>query len=73
MHKESNHGIKQTFHNLILGFEFDIERHTEILQTMEEEVDTIKCGQCEFKSCSEGKPVMHEQNIHSNLGQPNQG
>ena len=52
MHKESNPGIKQTFQNHMLGFEFDIERHTEILKTMEEEVDTIKCRQCEFKSCS---------------------
>ena len=36
-----DHNLKETMQNLVLGFEFDIRRHVEILQTMGDEINTI--------------------------------
>ena len=63
-HKETEHNLKQTMVNLILGFECDIEKHVEVLKTMGEEEETIKCDQCEYKTHSEGRLIIHENNTH---------
>ena len=44
MHKEEDHKIKQTFVNLVLGFESDIQNHIEVLKAMDDEIDIIKCN-----------------------------
>jgi hypothetical protein len=51
--------------NFVFGFEFDVRRHVEILEKMGEEIDTIKCKKCDYKTVSEGKLTLHEQTNHS--------
>ena len=67
MHKERDHNLKQTFQNLVLGYECDIGSHLEVLKPMEEPIDTVKCAECDFKSCSEGKVEMHKVEYHEEL------
>ena len=55
MHKEKDHNIKQTFQNLVLGYEYDVNSHIEVLKPMEEPIDIINCRKCNYKCCSEGK------------------
>ena len=50
--------------NLVLGFESNIQRHVEILKTIGDEIDTIDCSKCDFKTLSEGKLKMHENTNH---------
>ena len=67
MHKERDHNIKQTFQNLLLGYECDLQSHIEVLKPMEEPIDTINCTECDFKSCSIGKIEMHKVEHHQEL------
>ena len=46
-----DHNLKETFLNIVLGFEFDLRKHIEVLEAMGEDVHKIKCGQCEYKTC----------------------
>ena len=67
IHKERDHSIKQTFQNLILGYECDLQSHIEVLKPMEEPIDTFKCTECDLKLCSEGKIEMHKVEHHQEL------
>ena len=73
MHKEKDHQIKQTFQNLVLGYESDLRDHIEVLKPMEESIDTIKCDECDHKTCSEGKLEMHKNECHEQLDYTYQG
>ena len=61
--------IKTTFQNLVLGYECDIKSHIEVLKPMDEPIDTIKCSECDYKTCSEGKLEMHKVEHHEELYQ----
>jgi hypothetical protein len=67
MHKEKDHRIKQTFQNLVIGYEIDFQGHVEVLKPMDEPIDTLKCSKCEYKSCSDGKIEMHKTEYHQEL------
>ena len=67
LHQERVHKIKQTFQNLVLGYECDLKSHIEVLIPMEEEIDNLNCTECDFKSCTEGKIEMHKTEYHEEL------
>ena len=62
-----DHKIKQTFQNLVLGYECDFQGHVEVLKPMDEPIDTLKGSKCEYKSCSDGKIEMHKTEYHQEL------
>ena len=64
---ERDHKIKQTFQNLVLGYECDFQGHVEVLKPMDEPIDTLKDSECEYKSCSDGKIEMHKTEYHQEL------
>ena len=64
MHKVKDHNLKETFQNIVLGFEFDLERHIQVLTAMGEDINTKKCDECEYKTSSDGKLQMHRTNNH---------
>lgn len=63
-HKVTNHHIKETNQNIILGYEFDMQRHVKVLEAMEVGLDTFKCQECVFKTHSEGKFTLHKLTTH---------
>ena len=63
-HKVSNHNTKETKQNIILGYEFDMQRHVTVLEAMEEGLDKFKCAQCSFRTHSEGKFTLHKLTTH---------
>ena len=58
-HKVSNHKSKETKQNIILGYEFDMQRHLKVLELMEEGLHKFKCEECDFATHSEGKFTLH--------------
>ena len=50
-----DHKLKETFPNLVLGYEIDLQKHLEVFQAMNEEMYTTDCDECEYEACSEGK------------------
>ena len=63
-HRVEDHKLKDSFQNLVLGYEIDLKKHIEVLQAMGEETHTSKCDKCEFKASGEGKLEMHKNNNH---------
>ena len=66
-HKKREHNLKQTFQNLVLVYKCDNKSHLEILEPMEKPIDTVKCAECDFKLCKEGKYEMHNVEYHEQL------
>ena len=63
-HRVEDHKLKETFQNMLLGYEIDLQKHIEVLQAMDEDIYTTKCDKCEFKASGEGKLEMHMNNNH---------
>ena len=55
IHKERDHNLKQTFQNLVLGYESDLQSHIEVLKPMDEDININKFTECDCKTCSEGR------------------
>ena len=72
-HRNEDHKLKDSFQNLVLGYEIDLKKHIEVLQAMGEEIYIINCDECEFKASSEGKLEMHMNNKHGNPDTPTSG
>ena len=67
LHKERDHNIKQTFQNLVLGYEYDLQYHIEVLKPMDEPIETLKCSECDYITCTEGKIMIHKTEQHEEL------
>ena len=63
-HKVANHGSKETKQNIILGYEFDMQRHATVLEAMEDGLHKFKCEECSFKTHSGGKFILHKLTNH---------
>ena len=63
-HKVANHNSKETKQNIILGYEFDMQRHLKVLELMEEGLHKFKCEVCDFATHSEGKFTLHKRTTH---------
>ena len=63
-HKVNIHKIKESNENIILGFKSDFQSYCELLETMDEEPEEVKCKECEFKITSRGKLQIHMNETH---------
>ena len=63
-HKVTVHSIKESKQNIILGYEFHVQRHFRVFELMEEGLDNFKCGECGFKIHSEGKFEINKLTSH---------
>ena len=63
-HKVRSHNIKESRQNIIIGYELDMQKFADVLKRNNESLDKHKCEQCDFKTHSEGKLVLHTLSNH---------
>ena len=63
-HNKIVHKLKESFQNILIGFENDLRAHLYLLETMEEPTNKFKCDQCAFATHSKGKLRVHEYEMH---------
>ena len=64
VHKVDIHKLKETKENIVLGYQNDVREHLEILKAMEDNLFSIKCDQCNFKTHSKGLLRIHMYSMH---------
>ena len=64
LHRVNDHKLKETFQNLVLGFQCDVREHIELLNSMSETSENFKCDTCEYKTCSKGRLEVHRNEYH---------
>ena len=64
-HKVAIHNMKETYENIIIGFEFDVDTNIEVMKAMDEgDIKFFKCENCDFNTHSKGKLMKHINNMH---------
>ena len=63
-HNKTVHKLKESFQNILIGFENDMRAHLYLLETMKEPTNKFKCDQCAIATHSKGKLRMHEYEMH---------
>jgi hypothetical protein len=54
-HNKTVHKLKETFQNILIGFENNMRAHLYLLETMEDPTNNFKCDQCAFTTHSKGE------------------
>ena len=63
-HKVRVHDAKEIKQNFILGFEYDMQRYSEVLKNNGKGIQHIKCESCDYKTFSKGKLTIHKLKTH---------
>ena len=59
-HKVRVHDSNVSKQNIILGFETDMQRYSEVLERMGKGLQNIICDVCDYKTYSKGKLTLHK-------------
>jgi DNA-directed RNA polymerase subunit RPC12/RpoP len=62
-HKVIVYDANESKQNIILGFEYDMQRFAKILEG-KGELEIIKCEDCDYKTFSKGKLTLHKHTNH---------
>ena len=54
-HRVEVHKLKETYQNLVLGYENDLNIHIEVFKATDADIVNISCDKCAFKLSSWGK------------------
>ena len=63
-HKVRVHDANESKQNIILGFEYNMQRYCEVLENMGKGLQHIKCEDCVYNTYSKGKLTIQKLTTH---------
>ena len=64
VHKVEDHKLKESKENIIIGFNNDVKDHIAILTELQENLNNVRCDQCDFTTHSLGLLKIHVCGTH---------